>query len=235
MNRTKVTLFAGAVVVIAAGLVFVTKMNTPASTSDARGAVGVLPNPSRELNPFNHVASIPATADPATIRLETLKMVNLASKTQATADPQNCKQQQFREPDGQPCEAVKVLDRVKAIEADYSYIGPQVTTGEGEIIPASRKTFSVYFRPEELPVAVDKLNREQAGSLLQIATSRPMVQEKIIDKQNSHFCEGKYTDGGWMPVDPKCQDHVQYTTQTVASEYWAVEVNLRHPIVASNR
>jgi hypothetical protein len=235
MNRTKVTLFAGAAVVIAAGLVFVTKTNTPASTSDARGAVGVVPNPSRELNPFNHVASIPATADPTTIRLETLKMVNLASKTQAATYPQNCKERQLREPDGQPCEAIKVLDRVRAVEADYSYIGPQVTTGEGEIIPASRKTFAVYFRPEELPVAVDKLNREQAGSLLQIATSRPMVQEKTIDKQNSHFCEGKLTDGGWMPADPKCQDQVQYTTQTVPSEYWAVEVNLKHPVVASNR
>src|SRR5262249_40440572 len=153
------------------GLVAV-KMNTPASTSDARGAVGVLPNPGREVNPFNHVASIPATADPATIRLENLKMVDLASKTQATTDPQTCKERQFREPDGQPCEAVKVLDHVKAIEANYSFIGPQVTTGEGELIPVSRKTFSVYFRPEELPVAVDKLNREQADSLFQIATSR---------------------------------------------------------------
>jgi len=234
MNSTKITLLAGSAVVIAAGLVFAIKMNTPASTSDARGAVGVLPNPSRELNPFNHVASIPATADPKTIRLEKLKMVDLASKTETTTDPQNCKERQFREPDGQPCEAVKVLDRVRAIEANYSFIGPQVTTGEGEIIPASRKTFSVYFRPEELPVAVDKLNREQAESLFAVSTSRPMVAEKVIDKAHSHFCEGNYVDGNWTKKDANCQDQVQYMNQTVASPNLLVQVEVRRPVSAGN-
>ena len=237
MNKTKITLLAGVAVVIAAALVFVVKMNTPASTADGRGAIGVLPSTTREVNPFNHVASIPATVDPSTIRFEKLKMVDLASKTQTTTDQQNCKERQFREPDGQGCEAVKVLEHVPAVKADYSFIGPQVTTGEGEIIPASRQTFSVYFRPEEVAVGapVEKLNREQAESLFRISTSRPMVQEKIIDKQNSHLCEGKYADGSWMPTDPKCQEQVQYTTRTVPSEYWAVEVNFRHPTLASTR
>jgi hypothetical protein len=237
MNKTKITLLAGAAVVIAAGLVIAVKMNTPASTSDARGAIGIVPNPTRELNPYNHVASIPATVDPSSIRFEKVKMVDLASKTQTTSDPQDCKERQFRDPDGQGCEAVKVLERVKAVEAEYSYIGPQVTTGEGEVVPASRQTFAVYFRPEEVAAAgaVENLNREQAGSLFEISTSRPIVQEKVIDRQNSRFCEGKYADGVWMASDPKCREQVEYTTRTVPSEYWAVEVNLRHPAIASNR
>jgi len=230
MNQTKITLLAGAAVVIAGGLVLAIRMNAPASTADTRGAIGMLPSTTQESNPFNHVASIPATVDPSTIRFEKLKVVDLASKTQTTTDVQGCKERQFREPDGSNCETVKVLEHVKAIEADYSFIGPQLSTGEGEISP-SRQSFSVYFRPEELPSSkpVEKLNREQAGSLFQLSTSRPMVQQKVIDQQKSHFCEGNYVDGSWMQKDSKCQEQVQYTTATVPSTYWAVAVELRHP------
>lgn len=237
MSTTKITLLAGAAVVIAGGLVLAIRMNTPASTVDGRGAIGVMTSPSRELNPFNHVASIPATVDPSTIRFEKLKIVDLASKTQASTNTQDCKERQFREPDGSGCETVKVLERVKAIEANYSYIGPQASTGVGEIIAPARQTFAVYFRPEELPLSkpVEKLNREQAESLFQISTSRPLVQEKVIDKANSRFCEGNYVDGSWVQKDSKCQEQVQYTTHTTPSTYWAVEVNLRHPATVAQR
>ena len=190
----------------------------------------------RELDPFTHVASIPATVDPSTIRFEKLKLVELASKTQTTTNAQDCKERASREPDGQGCESVKVLERVKAVEARYSYIGPQTSNGEGEIAP-SRQSFSVYFHPEELAVSgpVSKLNREQAESLFALNTSRPAVQQKVIDKQNSHFCEGHYVDGSWVQNDSKCQDQVQYTTQTVPSEYWAVEVGLRHPVTVASK
>jgi hypothetical protein len=230
MNKTKITLLAGAAVVIAGGLVLAIKMNAPASTADTRGAIGMVPSTTQESNPFNHVASIPATVDPSTIRFEKLKLVDLASKTQTTTDVQGCKERQFREPDGSNCETVKVLEHVKAIEADYSFIGPQLSTGEGEISP-SRQSFSVYFRPEELPSSkpVEKLNREQAESLFQLSTSRPMVQQKVIDQQKSHFCEGNYVDGSWTQKDSKCQEQVQYTTATAPSTYWAVAVQLRHP------
>jgi hypothetical protein len=237
MNASKIVLFAGAAVVVAGGLLLVMKMNTPPSTSDARGAIGIKPgtqSTERELNPFTNVASIPATVDPSTIRFEKLKVVQLASKTQVTTDPQNCKEIQFRDPGSSNCESVRVLERVKAVEATYSFIGPQTATGEGEIGP-SRQFFSVYFHPEDLPVnqPVQKLNREQAGSMFQISTARPTVQQRVIDKQNSHFCAGNYVDGSWTPSDPKCQDQVQYTTVTVPSTYWAVDVSVRHPMVAS--
>lgn len=228
MNKTKITLLAGAAVVIAGGLVLAIKMNAPASTADTRGAM--MPSTTRELNPFNHVASIPATVDTSTIRFEKLKLVDLASKTQTTTDVQGCKERQFRDPDGSNCESMKVLEHVKAVEADYSYIGPQLSTGEGEISP-SRQRFSVYFRPEELPMSkpLDKLNPEQAESLFQVSTSRPMIQQKVIDQEKSHFCEGNYIDGNWTQKDPKCQEQVLYTTATVPSTYWAVAVELRHP------
>jgi hypothetical protein len=236
MNTTKIALFAGAAVIIAGGLVLALRTNSLESTKDARGAIGVLPSHNQELDPFIHVASIPATVDPSTIRFEKLKTVELASKTQVTRNEQDCKQRQFREPDGTGCETVKVLEHVKAVEADYSFIGPQASSGEGEIGP-TRQTFSVYFRPEELAVSgpVEKLNREQAGSLFDISTARPVVQEKVIDQQNSHFCEGNYVDGNWVQKDPKCQQQVQYTNRNVPSEYWAVEVNLRHPGTVSTR
>ncbi len=239
MNKTKIMLFASAAVIVAGGLVVATRMNAPVSTTDGRGAIGAIvpggiASTERELDPFTHVASIPATVDPKTIRFEKLKTVQLASKTQMSTDPQDCKERQFRDPDGSGCTAVKVLERVKAIEADYSFVGPQTATGEGEIGP-TRQTFAVYFRPEELPVngPVEKLNREQAESLFQFSTSRPMVQQKVIDKQNSRLCEGNYVDGNWVQKDSSCQEHVAYMNQAVPSQYWAVEVGVRHPVVAS--
>ena len=231
MNTTKITLLAGAAVVIAGGLYFAMRVNTPASTADVRGTIGVMPSPTRELNPFNNVASIPATVDPSTIRFEKLKMVSLASKTQVITNAQDCKERQFRDADGSGCETVKVLERVKAVEANYSYIGPQWSTAEGEIIAPTRQTFAVYFHPEELPATkpADKLNREQGESLFAISTSRPMVQEKVVDRQHSRYCEGNYVDGNWIQKDSGCKDQVQYETRTVPSEYWAVNVEVRHP------
>src|SRR5215472_4486281 len=99
MNSTKIMLIAGAAIVVAGGLVFAISTSAPASTADTRGAIGILPSTSRELNPFIHVASIPATVDPSTIRFEKMKLVDLASKTQTTTDVQGCKERQFREPE----------------------------------------------------------------------------------------------------------------------------------------
>jgi len=234
MNNAKITLFAGAAVIVAGCLGFFIGTNMPSSNKDARGAIGaaaepVLPSTSREQDPFTHVASIPATVDVSTIRFEKLKTVDLASKTETTKTA-DCKDRQFRDPDGSNCETVKVLERVKAVEADYSFIGPQTSTGEGEIAP-SRQTFAVYFHPEELPVngPVDKLKREQAEALFQISTSRPVVAQRVVDQQNSHFCAGHYADGSWTQDDSKCQDQVQYTSSNVPSTYWAVAVDVRHP------
>jgi len=229
MTTTKIALFVGAAVVVAGGLILAIRMNPPTSTNDGHGTIAapVAAVKQAELSPFTHVASIPASVDPSTIRFEKLRTVELASKTKTTADP-TCKDRQFRDPDGTNCQSTAVEERVKAIEATYSFNGAVIASGES--VPG-RDTFSVYFRPEEVGAdgPVEKLKRDQAASFFQLSTSRPMVEQKVIDKQNSHFCEGNYVDGNWVRKDPKCQDQVQYINQTVPSPYLTVQIDLRHP------
>ena len=237
MTTNKIALFAGAAVVIAGGLILAISMNPP-SSNEAHGTIAAPASMEvrqtgqiDQLSPFTHVAEIPATVDPSTIRFEKLRMVELASKTKTTTT-ENCKERQFRDPDGTNCQAITVVERVKAIEATYSYSGPVV--GAGEASPG-RDTFAVYFRPEDVGVdgKVDKLKRNQAASLFQVSTFRPMVEQKVIDRQHSQYCEGAFVEGSWVRKDPKCQDQLQYVNQTAPSQYLTVQVDLRHPI-ASN-
>jgi hypothetical protein len=233
MTATKIALFAGAAVVVAGGLALVIKST---STSDGHGTIAApaasMARQGDQLNPFTHIASIPASVDPSTIRFEKLKTVELASKTSTSTDP-NCQEKQFREPDGSNCQTVKVEEKVKAIEAMYSYNGAVISAGES--IPG-RDTFSVYFKPEEVATdgPADKLKRDQAASLFQVNTYRGTVDQKVIDKANSHFCEGSYVDGSWVRKDAACKDQVQYINQTVPSQYLTVQVDLRNAPAASN-
>jgi len=236
MTTTKIAIFAGAAVLVAGGLVLAIRMN-PTSSNDSHGTIAapvaaVKQAGQVDQNPFSHVASVPAIVDPSTIRFEKLRTVELASKTKTTSDGQDCKDQQFRDPDGRNCQKVIVEERVKALEATYSFSGTVLSAGE--TVP-SRDTFSVYFRPEE--VAVDgppeKLKRDQAASYFQVTSYRGMVEQKVIDKQNSRFCDGNYVDGNWTRKDPKCQDQAQYITQTVPSPYLTVQVDLRPAGIAS--
>lgn len=232
LNKTKILLFVGAAVVVAIGLVFAIRTNTSTSTKDVQGAIASRSTQTvNEVNPFTNVASIPSVVDPATVRFERLKMVDLASKTKTTTDA-GCKGNQSSDA-ASNCQTVAVLERVKAIEARYSYSGAVLSTGEA--VPG-RDQFSVYFRPEELAAAgpIDKLNREQAESLFEIRTSRPMVDEKVIDKAHSQFCAGNYVDGNWVRKDANCKDQVQYITQTVASPNLMIQVDVRRPTSASN-
>jgi len=238
MTTSKMVLFVGAAAVVAGGLVLAIRMN-PTSTNDGHGTIGAPVEAAKptgqleQLSPFTHVASIPAIVDPSTIRFEKMKVVELASKTKTVTDAQKCKDQQFRDPDGSNCQTTTVVERVKAVEAMYSYNGPVISAGES--IPG-RDTFSVYFRPEEVGAdgPVEKMKRDQAASFFQVTTARPMVEQKVIDKQNSKFCEGKYVDGNWVRNDPSCQDKVQYLNQTAPSAYLTVQVDLRHPMTAAS-
>jgi hypothetical protein len=227
MTTTKIALFAGAAAIVAGALVLAIRMNPSTSTNDGHGAIAALVG-AAQINPFTHVASIPATVDPSTIRFEKLRMVELASKTKTTTDAQDCKDRQFRDPDGTNCQTIAVVERVKALAATYSFNGPAVSSGEAT---PGRDTFSVYFRPEEVGVdgPVQKLKRDQAASFFQISTHREMVKQEVIDKEHSQFCEGNYVDGNWMHKDPKCQDRVQYANQAVPSTYLTVQVDLRQP------
>jgi hypothetical protein len=231
LNNTKVILFAGAAVVVAIGLVFAIRSNSSNSTNDVQGTIAQRTAQTDELTPFTNVASIPATVDPSTIRFEKARMVELASKTKTNQDTQNCKDRQFRDGD-MTCQSVTVVEKVQAIEARYSYSGPVI--GSGEAVPG-RDSFSVYFKPEDLAAAgpVDKLNREQAESLFALSTSRPVIDEKVIDKAHSKFCDGNYVDGNWTKKDASCQDQIQYMTRSVASPNLLVQVDLRRPAEAT--
>jgi hypothetical protein len=232
MTTTKIAIFAGAAVVVAGGLIWAIKMSPSTSTNDGHGAIGASVAARDQVNPFTHLASIPASVDPSTIRFEKLRTVELASKTTTTTDP-NCKDRQFRDPDGTNCQTTTVVERAKAVEATYSYNGTVISAGES--VPG-RDTFSVYFRPAEVGAdgPVEKLKRDQAASFFQVTTSRATVDQKVIDIPHSQFCEGSYVDGNWVRKDPKCQDQVQYTNQTTPSPYLTVQVELRRPAVASN-
>lgn len=236
MSTTKIALFVGAALVIGIAVGLAIHMN-PTSTSDGHGTIAAPVEtvstavPMDKLNPFTNVASIPAVVDPASIRFEKLKTVELASKMKTTIDP-NCKEKQFREPDGSNCQSTAVEEKVKAVEAMYSYSGAVLSAGEST---PGRDTFSVYFTPGQVGAdgPVEKLKRDQAASMFHVTTSRAMVEQKVIDKAHSQFCEGSYVDGNWVHKDAKCQDQVQYTTQVVPSPYLTVAVDLVHP-AASN-
>jgi hypothetical protein len=226
-----ILLFAGGAVV-ATVVAYAIHASSSTSTNDVQGTIAKRTSQTNEINPFTNVASIPSTVDPASIRFEKLRNVELASKTKTTTDPNGCKDRQFRESD-MTCQTVQVIEKVKAVEARYSYSGPELSTGEAS---PGRDTSSVYFRPEQLAAVgqIDKLNREQAESLFDLSTSRPMVDEKVIDKAHSRFCDGNYVDGNWVRKDANCKDEVVYVTQTVPSPNLQVEVDTRRPEGAGN-
>jgi hypothetical protein len=235
MSKTQIAIFAGAAIVVAGALVFTMKNNQPAtSTKEGQGIIGSRPGTdvtTAAIDPFTHTVSIPTTVNPATIRFEKLKSVDLASKIETTTNAADCKERQFRDPDGSSCQSVKVIERVKALEASYSYVGPELSAGE--TIPG-RQNFSVYFRPEEVSLdgLADKVKRDKAAALFHVNTFRSMVEQKSIDKQNSHFCEGNYVDGNWMQKDANCKDQIQYVSQTVASPNWTVQVDVLHTVAS---
>jgi hypothetical protein len=235
MSTTKIAIFAGVAVVVAGCLVVAMKMNPSTSTSDGAGAIAAVVRPNNpqmnEVNPFLHAASIPASVDPSTIRFEKLRRVELASKTKTTTDLQRCKELQFRDPDGSGCQTTTVEERIKAIEASYSYNGLALSSGEAA---PGRETFSVYFRPEDVVVdgPVEKLKRDQAAAMFQVNTYRPMVEQKVVDNQHSHYCEGNYVDGTWIHTDPKCQDQLQFVTQSVPSPSMTVQVDVRKMVAS---
>ena len=246
MTRNKVLLIAGAAVILAGAAVLVVRNNPSTSTSDGRGTIGapspgvavVQPQKSAvqvdDTSPFTHVALIPATVDPSTIRFERIKMVEVSSVMKTTTD-KDCvnNAQKYIHPDGSNCQSSTPVARVKAIQATYSFDGPALAGDDSQ----SRSMFAVYFRPEELPVdgPVDKLKRDRAAALFDVSTSRPVVQAKGIDTQNSHYCAGNYVDGAWTQSDPKCHDDLKYVTKAVPAADWTVDIEVRHPVMAASR
>jgi hypothetical protein len=181
-----------------------------------------------ELQPFTHVAYIPAGADLSTIKFESVKAVKVATKTASITYGRYCGQA-HREPGGSMfCPSVQDEYPVAAYRVTYSYRGPAMASDESG---STRFTFSVNMRPEDLNPAVlqtvsaRKINRVAAAEDFKITTSRDLVPRTVIDDEKSTFCEGRYTDGGWIHLYVKCEDQAVYKTVMVPSDYITVKVN----------
>lgn len=181
-----------------------------------------------ELQPFTHVAYIPADADPTSIRFSKMRLVNVASKISYAFDRAYCEQLAFRDPGGSiACPSFHTDASVPAYEVTYSYVGEPLPVED-----LSRDfTFSVYFRMDELAPGVEKAlsvgrkGRSEAATYFAVTTKRETIRQVVIDNQHSILCDGTYSDGAWTHTDPGCQDHIAYSIAAVPSGYLTVQVD----------
>ena len=59
-----------------------------------------------------------------------------------------------------------------------------------------------------------------------LTTSRESETRRVIDEDNSTFCEGTYVDGAWAQTNPTCKDNVMFKTITAPSDYVTVRVDM---------
>jgi hypothetical protein len=78
-------------------------------------------------------------------------------------------------------------------------------------------------------VSAGKVGRSGAAELFEISTSRPSIQQEVIDEANSTFCDGYYSDGGWVHTNTTCEDRVTYRQVASLSPYVSVKVDLAPP------
>jgi hypothetical protein len=179
-------------------------------------------------NPFTHIASIPATSDPSTIRFEKVKAIRAFTKVKVTTDGRYCDELRFSDPGGSMyCSYTQNEGPEAAYEVTYSYTGEPLASDE---YSNRYFQFKVYFRPEELPSALRRAistghGKEPAlAEYFNMTTSHLPVRRAVVDDANSRFCSGNYVDGNWSQSDPHCRDQVSLTTVTMPSEYIAVRV-----------
>jgi hypothetical protein len=183
----------------------------------------------KDLEPFTHTVVIPAGSDLASIRLQGVKTVRIPTQTRSTTEAGYCEETAFREPGGSMyCPFVEPEAFTRAYQVTYSYEGPPLASDEyGD----RHFTFSVYFRPEELGSAERevlsrrKSSRAYAAELFTLTTSREPETRRVIDEDNSTFCEGTYVDGLWVQTNPTCKDNVMFKTITAPSDYVTVRVD----------
>src|ERR1700733_5602840 len=83
------------------------------------------------LNPFTHIAYIPAGADLGTIRFEKIRMTSLPTTVKHDADPSYCAEAASRDRSGSIfCPSATPGTFVQAYEAIYSFIGQPTLTDE---------------------------------------------------------------------------------------------------------
>jgi hypothetical protein len=183
----------------------------------------------KDLHPFTHIASIPASSDPSKIKLEKVKATRVFTKEKSILDPGYCKDLPFRDPGGSMyCPYTEDAAPAPAYEVTYSFKGQPLASEE---YGNRYFTFQVYFRPEELPpglrraLTIGKMKRRELATYFRVATSRLPVRAAVIDEASSSFCDGNYIDGNWIQKDPNCKDKVSFKIVTRPSDSITVEVD----------
>jgi hypothetical protein len=183
----------------------------------------------KDLHPFTRLASIPASSDPAKIKIEKVKATRVFTKEKTIVDPGYCKDLQFRDPGGSMfCPYTEDASPAPAYEVIYSFKGEPLASDE---YGNRYFTFQVYFRPEELSsglrraLSVGKMKRAELSTYFNVTTSRIPVRAAVIDEANSSFCDGNYMDGNWIQKDPSCKDKVSFKTVIRPSDYITVQVD----------
>ena len=182
-----------------------------------------------DLHAFTHIAYIPANADLSTIRIGTVKMVKIATKLRSVSNTRDCDDWPGNTAD---CVRTRYESLVPALRVTYWYKAPSTATEEpGD----AYYTFSVYFRDDEIRPALlrslsdGKLRRSAAAELFEISTSRPSIQQEVIDELNSTFCDGYYSESSWVHTNPTCEERVTYRQVASLSPYVSVKVDLAPP------
>jgi hypothetical protein len=183
----------------------------------------------KDLHPFTHLASIPASSDPAKIKFEKAKATRVFTKEKTIVDRGYCKDLQFRDPGGSMfCPYTEDESPAPAYEVTYSFKGEPLASDE---YGNRYFTFQVYFRPEELSpglrriLSIGRVRRAELATYFNVTTSRTPIRAAVIDETNSSFCDGNYVDGNWIQKDPNCKDKVSYKTVIRPSDYITVQVD----------
>jgi hypothetical protein len=187
-------------------------------------------NGEENLQPFTHLARIPAGSDTSSIRFQKAKIVQIPTTIAYTTNPEYCKELTFRGPSASMfCPSARPVNSVTAYEITFSVVGPPLASDE---YGNTTFSFDVYFRPDELApdvrqaISNGKPSRSDVAGSFQVSTSREFVQKIVIDEAESHLCPGNYMDGSWTISDANCKDQVHYKAIAAPSDYTTVRIDL---------
>ena len=181
------------------------------------------------LQPFTHVARIPADSDTGSIRFQKAKMVKIPTTIEYTMNPEYCKEIAFRDPGGSMfCPFARTGTPATAYELTFSVVGSPLASDE---YGNRNFTFEVYFRPDELApdvrqaISNGKRSQSDVAGSFKVSTSREPVRKIVVDEAESHFCAGNFLDGSWTTSDAKCKDQVNYKALAAPSDYISVRID----------
>jgi hypothetical protein len=181
------------------------------------------------LQPFTHLARIPANSDTGSIRFQKAKMVQIPTTIAHITNPKYCQDIAFRDLGGSMyCSSARTGTPATAYELTFSVVGPSLASDE---YGNRNFTFTVYFRPDELApdvrqaISNAKRSRSDVAGSFKVSASREYVWKIATDEAESHFCAGNFLDGSWTNSDANCRDQVHYKALAAPSDYITVRID----------